>query len=324
MRQTEFRFNPKTLRYEPVGFSFWRFGLTLFTYLTFGFLFFIGLNLLQNFLIETKLEKELIAENNALIEYKAVLTAQIAESNSSLDKLKTEEAHLNEKLFEVPEEETTLQRNDDLASFQLETANDLFDKRILFIEERLNTLNTKAKKYRQIFTNKLTVKKADVTRLANLPSIAPVKELMTENLVSGFGIRINPFHKGNYHHDGIDIALTKGTEVLAAGNGKVASYGLSNLEGGYGNYIEIDHGNGIISRYSHLEKISVTWGQKISQGQVIALSGSSGGSVAPHLHFEVINNGESQDPLIYMVEGINPAQHLQLVVKSKIKNQSLD
>jgi murein DD-endopeptidase MepM/ murein hydrolase activator NlpD len=151
-----------------------------------------------------------------------------------------------------------------------------------------------------------------------------VKNLKEENLVSGFGVRINPFHKGNYRHEGIDIALPKGTEVLAAGDGRVSYFSNSNLEAGFGSYLEIDHGTGVVTRYSHLEKISVKWGQKIKQGQVIGLSGSSGGSVAPHLHYEVIKNGKNQDPLIYIIEGITSAQHQQLALKSKVQNQSLD
>ena len=88
--------------------------------------------------------------------------------------------------------------------------------------------------------------------------------------------------------------------------------------------MEIDHGNGLVTRYSHLEKVNVTWGQKIKQGQVIGLSGSSGGSVAPHLHYEVIEYGKNLDPLMYIIEGISAEGHQKLAVKSKTQNQSLD
>ncbi len=322
--QSQFRYNKKTLRYEQVGFSFWRAGATVLAYLSFGFLFFVGLNLLQNFFIETELEKSLVEENNSLTEYKAVLASQITESNVLLSQLKTEEAQLNKKLFEVPGGAALASPNE-TASYQPLTNNDeSFDDQVTKIEERFLSLHAKAKKYNQFFGDQLHIKKSDLAGLISLPSAPPIKDLIADQLVSGFGVRINPFHKGNYHHDGIDIALTKGTEVLAAGNGRVAFFSLSNLEAGYGNYIEIDHGNGIVTRYSHLENISVTWGQKINQGQVIGLSGSSGGTVAPHLHYEVMKNGKSVDPLSYMVEGINPAQHQQLAIKSKIQNQSLD
>jgi len=326
-RQPQFRYNRKSLRYEQVHFSFWRFGLSLFAYLSFGFLFFIGLNLLQNLMIETNPEKALGKENKALAEYKAVLTSQLTESSELLGQLRTEETQLNEKLFEAPTEGTDEQSRSDFSIDQdrlIVTEGEPFEEQVVKMEGSMNLIYAKAKRYNQLLSDHLHVKKSDLPSLLNLPSVAPVKNLLAKNLVSGFGVRINPFHKGNYHHDGVDIALTKGTEVLAAGNGRVSSYSFSNLEAGYGNYIEIDHGNGILTRYSHLEKILVTWDQKINQGQVIGLSGASGGAVAPHLHYEVVKNGKSVDPLSYMVEGINAAQHQQLAIKGKVQNQSLD
>src|SRR5579864_2835693 len=107
MGNSQFRFNPKTLRYERLRFSLWRALTTVLTYAVFGFLFFVGLNLLQNFFIETKLEKSLSKENQALKEYKTILTSQLSESNVLLASLKTEETQLNEKLFEVPAEITS-------------------------------------------------------------------------------------------------------------------------------------------------------------------------------------------------------------------------
>ncbi len=322
MNEPQFRYNRRTLRYERVRFSIWRTGSAFVAYACFAFLFFIGLNLLQNSLIETKLEKSLTKENKALTEYKAVLTSQLTESNGLLNELKTEEAQLTEKLFEVPLKVTSVHAKNE--NHLIAIGDEPFSDQVLKIEEHLTSLNEKAKGRNDFFGDRLHVKKSDIPVLVNLPSIAPVNNLLADNLVSGFGVRINPFHKGNYHHDGIDIALTKGTEVLSAGNGRVSYFSSSNLEAGFGNYIEIDHGNGVLTRYSHLEKISVKWGQKIKKGQVIGLSGSSGGSVAPHLHYEVIKNGKNLDPLSFMVDGINSAEHQQLALKSKIQNQSLD
>ena len=322
MGNPQFRFNPKTLRYERVRFSPWRAMITASSYCAFGFLFFVGLNLLQNILIESKLEKSLTNENLALNEYKTVLASQLSQSNVLLAELKTEETQLNEKLFEAPAEVNTAEPKN--VNHLVATGDGSFNEQISTIGDHLSVLNTKTKSYNAIFGDRLHIEKADVSTLLSLPSIAPVKNIKEENLVSGFGVRINPFHKGNYHHDGIDIALPKGTEVLATGNGHVSYISNSNLEAGFGNYLEIEHGNGLLTRYTHLEKISVKWGQKVTQGQVIGLSGSSGGSVAPHLHYEVIKHGKNQDPLVYMVENISSSQHQQLALKSKVQNQSLD
>ena len=322
MSEPQYRYNPKTLRYERVRFSIWRAGGTFIAYASVGFLFFVALNLLQNKLVETQLEKSLTKENNALTEFKAVLASQLSESKALLGELKIEEVQLTEKLFEVPVESASIQPKNE--NHLIATGDSEFDEQASSIRAHLSALTDRVKASNGFFKERVHLKKTEVPMMVNLPSIAPVADIAAENLVSGHGIRINPFHKGNYHHDGIDIALSKGNGVLATGNGRVSYFSNSNLEAGFGNYIEIDHGNGLMTRYAHLEKISVTWGQKIKQGQVIGLSGTSGGSVAPHLHYEVIKNGKSLDPLSYLVEGITPAQHEQLAVKSKVQNQSLD
>ncbi|GHM98611.1 peptidase [Cytophagales bacterium WSM2-2] len=321
MSQPQFRYNPKTLRYERVRFSIWRSGGTLIAYSVFGILFFAGLNLLQNLVIETKKEKSLAAENKALAQYKVVLAGQIESSNQSLLTLKEDESKLHEKLFEAPiERESSLVEKTAPRVAQDDDWSDAMD----LINKRFKALSEQTVSKNFFYGDRLSLDKSDVPTLIDFPSTAPVAELNDQNLVSGFGVRINPFHKGNYHHDGIDIALAKGTEILSTGNGQVINFAYSQLEAGFGNYVEIDHGNGLVTRYSHLDQINVTWGQKIKQGQVIGLSGSSGGSVAPHLHYEVIKFGKNLDPLTYIMEGINAEKHHQLALKSKIQNQSLD
>ncbi|MBK8290924.1 MAG: M23 family metallopeptidase [Flammeovirgaceae bacterium] len=132
-------------------------------------------------------------------------------------------------------------------------------------------------------------------------------------LVSGYGIRINPFHKGNYHHDGVDISSARGTVVTATAEGQVTIVKRSDLVAGYGNYLEVDHGDGYVTRYSHLEEIVVRQGQTVKKGQSIGIVGSSGGSIAPHLHYEVIKNGNNLNPIDFFMEGIASGQYEALV-----------
>ncbi len=321
MSQPQFRYNRKTLRYERVRFSVWRAIGTFIVYGCFGFGAFIGLNIAQNYFIETKFERSLLKENKALADYKIILASQLEEANQSLSGLKTDESKLHEQLFEAPAEQDTPPV---VQSASFVSASEDWDESMNLLTDRFKSVIEKAKVKNDFFGKRLSLDKADVSTLMNFPAIAPVKDLNDQNLVAGFGVRINPFHKRNYHHDGIDIALAKGTEVLATGNGRVISLYNSPLEAGLGNYIEIEHGNGLVTRYAHLEKISVTWGQKIKKGQVIGLSGSSGGSTAPHLHYEVIEYGKSLDPLAYVIEEISAERHQQLALKSKTQTQSLD
>jgi len=115
-------------------------------------------------------------------------------------------------------------------------------------------------------------------------------------LSSTFGYRLHPI-QGTYKlHSGIDIPGHAGTPILASGPGIVRFAGWA---GGYGNMIEIDHGNGLETRYGHLSRILVAAGAPVASGQQIALMGSTGMSTGNHLHFEVRRGGRATDPLAY-------------------------
>ena len=98
-------------------------------------------------------------------------------------------------------------------------------------------------------------------------------------------------------HEGIDIAVPSGTPVHAAAAGTVIYAGWMT---GYGNLVVLDHGNGLATAYAHNSSLLVSVGQHVSQGQTISLSGSTGHSTGPHVHFEVRVNGVAVDPLLYL------------------------
>ena len=109
-----------------------------------------------------------------------------------------------------------------------------------------------------------------------------------------FGFRRNPFGGRSYEfHPGLDIDGERGDNVIAPGNGNVTKAGWT---GGYGNMIEINHGNGITTRYGHLSKIEVAVGDSVTRGQLIGYIGSTGRSTGPHLHFEFRLNDKSINP----------------------------
>lgn len=114
---------------------------------------------------------------------------------------------------------------------------------------------------------------------------------------SPFGWRMHPILKSRRFHSGIDIAVPSGTPVQAADNGVVL---ISGWNGGYGYFIAIDHGKGISTAYAHNSRLLVKEGDVVTKGQTIALSGSTGWSTGPHLHFEVRENGTPVDPLKYL------------------------
>lgn len=114
---------------------------------------------------------------------------------------------------------------------------------------------------------------------------------------SYFGGRADPFDGHQAHHKGVDIAGKHGSEILAVATGVVTRAGPAS---GYGNLVEINHGSGYTTRYGHNEDILVAVGDTVTRGQPIALMGSTGRSTGPHVHFEVLRNGQQVNPLSFI------------------------
>ncbi len=127
-----------------------------------------------------------------------------------------------------------------------------------------------------------------------LPTRTPI---VGAELVSGFGNRIDPFRHHNAFHAGLDFAADQGTPIKAAAGGTVAFAGYRS---DYGWSVEIDHGNGLTTRYAHASKLLVKAGAVVTPGQQLALVGSTGRSTGAHLHFEVLRDGEPTDPREYL------------------------
>lgn len=120
---------------------------------------------------------------------------------------------------------------------------------------------------------------------------------ISKNITSRYGYRKNPVTgEENKLHAGVDIGVSEGTDVLAAKDGTVVTAGWNNS---YGYYVTINHGGGTATLYAHNSSLLVETGDKVSKGDPIAKSGSTGNSTGPHIHFEIIVNGETVDPLKY-------------------------
>ena len=327
--KSKYIYNQETLRYERVRLSFFNVVLYLLGLFCCGVLFFVGLVFLQNHLIETPIEKSLRAENRALKKYKVELISQLESSKATLSELNSKDKALYERIFSQKKQTQSAHGNQgpgltrsnkeilvaDAFSFELLTTS---------LRSKSANLNSIALSHNNYFGDHSKVKKEDLSWLVAVPSFAPVADFEASKLVSGFGIRINPFHKGKYHHDGIDIASPRGSDVLAAAAGRIILIKRSDLQAGYGNYTEIDHGNGYVTRYANLGDISVKIGQKVAKGQRLGTIGISGGSIAPHVHYEVIREGNNLDPAKYLVHGLSAAQYESAIKASQKQNQSLD
>ncbi|HPD19090.1 MAG TPA: M23 family metallopeptidase, partial [Candidatus Goldiibacteriota bacterium] len=122
----------------------------------------------------------------------------------------------------------------------------------------------------------------------------PVKGWIT----CGFGSRIDPFTGALSFHQGVDIANDIGTPIKATADGVIQYADFE--RGGYGNLVTINHGNGYLSKYGHMQKFIVSPGQYVKKGQIIGFLGSTGKSTSPHMHYEVFLNGVAVNPVKYL------------------------
>jgi murein DD-endopeptidase MepM/ murein hydrolase activator NlpD len=157
---------------------------------------------------------------------------------------------------------------------------------------------------RQLY--RINTTRAQVERLNRTLALVPYRKPVVGEVefTSGFGVRSDPFLGRPAMHTGLDFRAATGDPVRATANGKVASAGWS---GGYGRMVEIDHGNGLSTRYGHLSEIGVKVGDQIKIGQVIGEVGSTGRSTGPHLHYETRIDGEAVDPQKFLRAGVRLA-----------------
>lgn len=150
--------------------------------------------------------------------------------------------------------------------------------------------------------SRATVARAYANKLDAALLTVPVREPVTGEIdfTSPFGERIDPFLHVPAMHTGIDFRGTMGEPIHATAAGIVTSAGWS---GGYGNMVEVDHGNGLATRYGHMSEIDVRVGQEIRIGQVLGRIGSTGRSTGPHLHYETRVDGEAVDPQKFLAAG---------------------
>jgi murein DD-endopeptidase MepM/ murein hydrolase activator NlpD len=154
---------------------------------------------------------------------------------------------------------------------------------------------------RQLYRVQLA--RTQVDALARTLVAVPVRKPIPGevDMTSGFGVRVDPFLHGAAMHTGIDLRGDEGEPVRATAAGTVTHAGWN---GGYGKMVEIDHGNGLATRYAHLSAIEVQVGDKVRIGQTVGRLGSTGRSTGPHLHYETRVDGEAVDPQKFLRAGL--------------------
>ena len=169
------------------------------------------------------------------------------------------------------------------------------NENLMTYQMRLERLRSQAELFTPILLKRVDAVHESMERSKAIPTRWPVEGILT----SPYGYRASPTTGKWTFHKGIDIAAKRGTSIVSPKKGVVV---VAEYQSGYGNYIEIDHGYGIRTRYGHASKLLKRVGSNIQEGEAIALVGSTGRSTGPHLHYEIRIDGVSVDPQKHLEE----------------------
>ncbi|ATA89277.1 peptidase M23 [Capnocytophaga stomatis] len=158
--------------------------------------------------------------------------------------------------------------------------------------------------------------------LSSIPAIQPVDNKDLTRMASGFGWRNDPFTKARKFHNGMDFTAPQGTPIYASGDGVV--FRADDASSGYGKHVRINHGYGYVTLYAHLHEYKVKVGQKVKRGDIIGTVGNTGRSQAPHLHYEIIKDGEHINPIHFYYGNLTPDEYAEMIRVSTQENQSMD
>jgi murein DD-endopeptidase MepM/ murein hydrolase activator NlpD len=297
-----YSFSRKSLRFEEVRWTRTRFvawGLLAGVAVSFGLL---ELNHMLNGSLGLGFSR-----TDALIAENAVLREQIVSISSRIESLEGNLKRVNERgnhlrlLMDMQEiDEDTRQAGtggvaldvDFTASVDVSAELNRLRKNLFSAEQELQLQSTS---YREVADRYETNK----SRFSSLPAIRPMDGYYSKR---GIGVRLHPVLNIYRRHEGLDIAADPGTPVYASGDGVVEFSGRS---GGFGIMVEVNHGYSYRTIYGHLSKALVKEGQRVKRGTLIALSGNTGLSSGPHLHYEIRKNGVPQDPLGYFFDDVD-------------------
>lgn len=321
MGKTRYHFNTKTLSFEELRISLKSKLLKFFSILTSGMVLAAAIMLVIYSFIDSPKERVLKRENEKLaLEYN-MLNNRMNQVSAILADLQNRDDNIYRTIFEAEPIADNVRkagyggadRYKDLAGYDNST---LMENTAQRLDDISRQLYVQSKSFDEI----ISLARNKEKMLTCLPAIQPVKKTQC-TIVSGFGYRIHPVYKTARMHTGIDFAAKTGTPIYATGDGVVVD--PKGNESGYGNVVVINHGYGYESLYGHMSKKIVKPGDKVKRGQLIGFVGSTGLSVAPHCHYEIIKNGVKIDPVNYFYNDLTPAEYEKVIEQASRPSQSL-
>ncbi len=323
MSKTKYRFNTRTLSYEKIELD-WKqrilkFSTFFISSIFIGFLFYVAAGVI----LDSPKEKLLKKENSHLKAQYDLLDKRLEQLSNVLADIQRRDDEIYRIIFEaepIPKEIREagfggINRYKELEGYR---NSDLIIESSKKLDKITKQLYIQTKSYDEVFN--MAIKKEQM--LASIPAIQPVSNKDLKRMASGYGIRMHPIYKYRKMHTGMDFSAERGAEIYATGEGKVVHVESSNR--GYGNHIIIDHGYGYQTLYAHMSSFNVRRGESVKRGQTIGFIGSTGTSVAPHLHYEVIKNGEKVNPINFYFNDLTPEEYEQMIEIASQPTQSFD
>ena len=326
MAKKKYKFNPDTLSYERVGISVKERIIKILTY--FSSSLSIALVIVVIFLntYETPRDKALKRENQRMLTQYELMKKDLDKVENVLTELQQRDDNIYRVIFEADPIPSSVREGGFGGSNKYSQMEDLSNSELIISTARkLDIISKEAyiqsKSYDEVMEMALNKEKM----LASIPAIQPVSNKDLKRTASGWGYRIHPIYKVRKFHYGMDFSSPTGTPVYATGDGKVESVGGSaRSKVGFGLEIKIDHGFGYETLYGHLSAFNVKKGQNVKRGDIIGYVGNTGGSTAPHLHYEVHKNGTAVNPTYYYYKDLSPDEYDKMVEISSNIGQSLD
>lgn len=323
MPKVKYYFNTHSLKYEKVVITIQKKLLRALAFLSTAIVFAAIIILIANSFFDSPKEKQLRREISHLALKYEDLNRQLDVLNMVLKDIQDRDNNIYRVIFEA-EPISMQERYSGLGGPNRYKDLEGFDNTQLMVNtyQKVNkitkALYVQSKSFDEVFA--LVKNKSEM--MASIPAIQPISNKNLKMLASGFGYRIHPIYKTPKFHEGMDFTAATGTPIYATGNGTVEP---PNDHGkGYGLHIILNHGYGYETLYGHMSKIAVKAGQHITRGQVIGYVGSTGASVGPHLHYEVIKNGSKINPINFYYNDLSPVEYEKMREISAQANQSFD
>ena len=323
-KRHKYKINPYTLAYEKVRISFKERLKEVSFGVAFGIVVAVILTIVSYYTIDSPKEKNLkreIAQYKYQIELLNKRTEQMAEV---LEDIENRDDNIYRTIFEAEPISANI-RNSGIGG--VERYNNLkgYDNSaaIINLTKKVDDLSKRLYIQSKSFDEVYEMAKNKNERLNAIPAIMPLSK-KTSRIVSGFGMRFHPILHYRRMHTGIDLVAKKGTPVYTTGDGTIEIAGKGGSQySGYGIVVVVNHGFGYKTLYAHLSKVDVKNGQKVKRGEKIGEVGSTGLSQAPHLHYEVIQNGKKVNPVYYFFNDLTVEEYEQVIDEANAENQCL-